>query len=320
VETIKKIVSIQLLYPGAPGYVKHFGQKGGIAMRRTALFLALLAAVLALTGCGGQREEELVMGFVPIKDADSLIEDVTPLADMLSRELGIKVRPFTAVNYVSVVEGLGSGQVDFGFIPPFSYVLAYSESNARVILTALGKDNLPYYRSQFVARADSGITDLSDLRGKKVAFVDPSSTSGYLYPAAHLISLGYDIDRDFETVFAGGHDKALQAVLNGDVDVAATFVDVRTRYPEEFPTALEETVVIGYTREIPNVSVTVRGDMDEELAERITAAFLAIAGDSEGLEMLKTLFNMHGFVRAKDSDYDVVRETAEVLSVDLREQ
>ena len=100
--------------------------------------------------------------------------------------------------------------------------------------------------------------------------------------------------------------------------MAATFVDVRTRYPEEFPTALEETVVIGYTREIPNVSVTVRGDMDEELAERITAAFLAIAGDSEGLEMLKTLFNMHGFVRAKDSDYDVVRETAEVLSVDLR--
>lgn len=287
-------------------------------MKKIALSLAVLLVVLAVAGCSGQKEEELVMGFVPMKDAETLIEEVGPLAEMLSEELGIKVKPFTAVNYVSVVEGLGSGQVDFGFIPPFSYVLANSESDARVILTALGKDGLPAYKSQFMARVDSGITDLSDLTGKKVAFVDPSSASGYLYPAAHLVSLGYDIDKDIDSVFAGGHDKSLQAVLNGDVDVAAAFVDVRTRYPEDFPTAAEEVAVIGYTQDIPNVSVTVRGDMDEEMAEKISAALLAIAEDPEGLAMLKELFNMHGFVRATDADYDVVRQTAETLDVDLR--
>lgn len=287
-------------------------------MKRIALLVAVVLAVTIFAGCSGPKEDVLVMGFVPMKDAESLIEDVAPLAEMLSEKLGVKVKPFTAVNYVSVVEGLGSGQVDFGFIPPFSYVLANSESDARVVLTALGKDGQASYRSQFMARKDSGITDFSNLTGKKVAFVDPSSASGYLYPAAHLVSLGYDIDKDIESVFAGGHDKSLQAVLNGDVDVAAAFVDVRERYAQDFPTALDEVAVLGYTLDIPNVSVTVRGSMDEELSERIATALLEIAEDPEGLAMLKELFNMHGFVRAEDSDYDVVRQTAETLDVDLR--
>ena len=281
------------------------------------MIMALMLLVLGVAGCTGQGEEELVMGFVPMKDAESLIESVEPLAEMLSQELGIKVRAFTAVNYVAVVEGLGSGQVDFGFIPPLSYVLANSESNAQVIMTALRSDGMPYYKSQFVARKDGRIDSLEDLRGKTIAFVDPSSTSGYLFPAAHLIGLGYDIDNDIEMVIAGGHDKTLQALINGDVDAAVMFVDARERYAADFPTAMDVTKVIGYTDEIPNISVTVAGSMEIQMSAKISAALMRIAQDPVGAEMLKDLFNMHGFVPAHDSDYDVIRHTAEALDLDL---
>jgi len=285
-------------------------------MKKTALLLAVLMAFTLISGCfRQQKEEELVMAFVPMKDAESLVESVEPLAELLSKELGIKVKPFTAVNYV--VEGLGSGQVDFGFIPPFSYVLANSESNAQVVLSALRKDGSATYKAQYVVRADSEIDSLEDLAGKKIAFVDPASTSGYLYPAAQLIGLGYDIDKDFQTVYAGGHDKALQAVLNGDVDVAVMFADARQRYAADFPTAIDETKVIGYTEPIPSVSITVRGDMAAEMSEKIASALLAIAEDTEALAILKELFDIHGFVRATDADYQVVREVAEALDVDL---
>lgn len=289
-------------------------------LKKVSLVLVLALVVAVIAGCGGQKEDELIMGFVPMKDAESLIEEVEPLAEMISEQLGITVKPFTAVNYVAVVEGLGSGQVDFGFIPPFSYVLANSESDAQVILSSLRADEKPSYRAQFMARADGEIQDLEDLKGKKVAFVDPASTSGYLYPAAHLMKMGYDIDEDFEAVFAGGHDKAMQAVLNGDVDVAAAFEGVRERYSDEFPTALEELEILEYTEPIPSVSVTVRGDMDAEMAEDIADALLTIAEDEEGLAMLKELFTMYGFVPADDSDFDVVRETAEMLDVDLTDE
>lgn len=287
-------------------------------MKKAAIIVIILMAAAIISGCAGAKEDVLVMGFVPMKDAESLIEDVAPLAAMLSDELGVRVEAFTAVNYVAVVEGLGSGQVDFGFIPPFSYVLANSESEAQVVLTALGSSGLPYYMSQFVARNDSGISSLDDLAGKRIAFVDPSSTSGYLFPAAHLVGLGYDIDADFEIVFAGGHDKSLQAIINGDVDAAVMFVDARERYAADFPTAMDVTRVIGYTEEIPNISVTVAGSMEVKTAAKITAALLKIAEDPQGAKMLKDLFNMHGFIPASDSDYDVIRRTAEALDVDLR--
>lgn len=289
-----------------------------LQLKKTALFLALLIAVTLISGCfGQQKEEELVMAFVPMKDAESLVESVEPLAELLSQELGTKVKPFTAVNYVAVVEGLGSGQVDFGFIPPFSYVLANSESNAQVVLSSLRKDGSATYKAQYVVRTDSEIDSLEDLAGKKIAFVDPASTSGYLYPAAQLIGLGYDIDKDFQTIYAGGHDKALQAVLNGDVDMAVMFADARQRYAADFPAAMEETRIIGYTEPIPSVSITVRGDMDAEMSERIASALLAIAEDPEALAILKELFDIHGFVRATDKDYQIVREVAEALDVDL---
>lgn len=288
-------------------------------MKRIIALLIVLVLAISVVACSAEKEQVLKMGFVPMKDGDSLIESVEPLTEMLSKELGIKVEGFTATNYVGVVEGLGSGQVDFGFIPPFAYVLANSESNAKVILTAINKSGEARYRSQFLVRKDGGIKSFSDIKDHTVAFVDPSSTSGYLFPGAHLITEGIDIEKDIKYVYSGGHDKSLQLLLNGDVDVATTFVDARERYAEDFPTAMEETELLGYTEYIPNISITLRGDMDEELQGKIKDALLKIQESEEGKTLLIELFNMYGFEEATDEDYDVIRTTAETMNVDLKE-
>lgn len=288
-------------------------------MRRLSLVILAVLMIVSLIGCTTKKDEVITMGFVPMRDGDKLIESIEPLTDLLSKELGVKVEGFTATNYVGVVEGLGSGQVDFGFIPPFAYVLANKESNAQVILTALNKDLEAKYRSQFLVRKDSGITSFADIKGKKVAFVDPSSTSGYLFPGAHLVKEGLDIEKDLQYVYSGGHDKSLQLLLNGDVDVATTFVDVRQRYEKDFPNAMEETEILGYTDYIPNISVTIKGDMDKGMQDKIKTALLNIASTDEGKTLLKELFNMYGFAEATDADYEVIRTTAETMNVDLKE-
>lgn len=288
-------------------------------IRRNSIILIVILLIALLAGCSEKKEEVITMGFVPMKDGDQLIESVQPLAELLSEELGIKVEAFTATNYVGVVEGLGSGQVDFGIIPPFAYLLANKESNAEVILTALNNKLESNYRSQFIVRNDSGIENFSDIKGKIVAFVDPSSTSGYLFPGAHLIAEGIDIENDIDYVYSGGHDKSLQLLLNGDVDMATTFVDVRTRYEDDFPGATEVTSILGYTDYIPNISVTVKGDMDKELQDKIGKALLKIADTEKGAPILQELFNIYGFVEATDTDYDVIRETAKSMNVDLKE-
>ena len=284
----------------------------------TLIVMVVIAASL-LIGCGDQ-EDVLTMGFVPMRDGEQLIESLKPLEDLISEEMGITIEAFTATNYVGVVEGLGSGQVDFGFIPPFAYVLANAESDARVAMTVLNARGESSYRSQFLVREDSEIESFEDLYGKTVAFVDPSSTSGYLFPGAHLYDLGIDIEEDITYLYSGGHDQSLQLLLSGDVDVAVTFVDARDRYKEDFPNAMEEARVLGYTMDIPNISVTISSSMDLETEKKLQEALLKVAETEEGAKLLEELFNIHGFVIAEDSDYDIIRDTAKTMNVDLANQ
>lgn len=287
--------------------------------RILGIIITTIIASTVLIGCSGE-EEVLTMGFVPMRDGEQLIESLEPLEEMISEKMGITVEAFTATNYVGVVEGLGSGQVDFGFIPPFAYVLANAESDARVALTVLNARGESSYRSQFLVSEKSDIESFEDLYGKTLAFVDPSSTSGYLFPGAHLYDQGIDIEEDITYLYSGGHDQSLQLLLSGDVDAAVTFVDARERYKEDFPDALEKTRVLGYTRDIPNISVTISDSMDGEKEEKLQEALIEIAATEEGAELLAELFNIHGFVIAEDQDYNIIRDTAKTMNVDLSNQ
>lgn len=284
------------------------------------IFLAFALVLTMLVGCNQQEEKALVMGFVPHKDGDKLIEEIAPLEEMLSKELGMKVKGFTATNYVSVVEGFGSGEVDFGIIPPFASVLATNEFKAKPILVVVNKKGETTYKSQILVRKDSGIKSLEDIKGKKVAFVEASSTSGYLFPAALMKENGIDLKNDIQPIFAGGHDKALQLLLNGDVDVATTFVDVRERYAKEFPDAMSKTEVLEYTAPIPGISVTVSSKMDAAMVENVQNALIAISNTEEGKELLSKLFNIYGFNKASVEDYEIIKKTAEIMEINLRDQ
>lgn len=286
-------------------------------IKKIVLLSLIFIIGLSLIGCNKEKEKVIKMGFVPLRDGDKLIESVEPLAEMLTEEIGTKVEAFTATNYVGVVEGLGSGQVDFGIIPPLAYVLANKESDAKVILTALNKEGEATYRSQYLVRDDSNINELKDVKGKKVAFVDPSSTSGYLFPGADMISKGIDLEKDITYSYSGGHDKSIQLLLNGDVDIAPTFVDAREKFTNEFPEAMDKTKVLGYTADIPNISVTLRGDMNDEIGNKIKTALIKIGNSEEGKKLLGELFNIYGFEEATDEDYQIIKDTAKIMNVDL---
>lgn len=286
--------------------------------KRNLILLAISLIMIFTTACGGKdKDEALIMGFVPLVDAETLVESLEPLSEMLTESMGQEVKEFTATNYVGVVEGLGSGQVDFGIIPPFAYALAHQESGAEVILTAVDEDGSSGYTSIILVREDSDIRDIQDLRGKNIAFVDPSSTSGYLFPGAHLIENGIDLEKDITYQYSGGHDKSLQLLLNGDVDAIATFEHNVTRYEKDFPSAKEETRQIAKTDTIPGVSVTVSPSMDEATKEKLIKTLTGLSEMPEAQELMIDLFNIHGFKPATAEDYQIITTTAKIMDVEL---
>ena len=291
-------------------------------MKKILLALFSFIFVFSIVGCSTKtetkKEEKVIkMGFVPLKNSEKLVEDLKPISDYLSERLGVKVEAFTASNYIGVVEGLGSGSVDFGIIPPFSSLLAQKQSNAKPILTSKGKSGKPGYTAELYVRKDSGIKSLQDVKGKKVAFVDPSSSSGYIYPGAMLVNAGLNLDKDISYQFSGGHDKSLQLLLNKDVDVIATFDGVEDRYAKDFPQAKTDIQKLATSDMIPGVMVTTSDKMDKELQKKLEQALRDIEKDPKLKELFTKMFSITGFTDVDQEAYKKVEATAKIMNVDL---
>lgn len=270
-----------------------------------------------------EKPTKLILGFVPSVEADKAVANAKPLADYLSKELGIPVESFVSTDYVGLIEAMASKKVDIGSLPTLGYVLAKDKSAADVILKTAReipatKEVKTTYHSMFIARADSGIKSIEEAKGKRMAFVDAASASGNLFPRYFLKKKNIDPETFFaQSMFAGGHDSAVRAVYNGQVDVAAVYDDARNKVEKTLPDVKTKVVKIGETDEIPNDTISVRAGLDPELIKKIKDAFLKYAKTEEGKATLKTIYEVEGFAEAQDGDYDVVRDVAKELNVPL---
>lgn len=168
----------------------------------------------------------LVVGAVPAEESASLRESFDGLLRVLEADLGIDVEFFQTADYAAIVEAQIAGRVHLASYGPFSYVLATDSGAGIEAFGALvdAADAAPGYRSYGIARVDTlGIDELADLAGRKVCFVDPASTSGYLYPTAGLLAAGIDPGSDITPVFVGGHDASVLAVHAGECDAGFAY-------------------------------------------------------------------------------------------------
>jgi phosphonate transport system substrate-binding protein len=170
----------------------------------------------------------LTYGAVPAENAQEIGDYVTP--QIIADELGVEIEFIQATDYAGVIEGMISEKVDLGGFGGFSYVIA-TGNGADIDVAGLWSDasgdGLGDYRSYLVTQADN--TDINapaDLAGKKVCFVDPGSTSGFLFPSAALLAEDLDPSEnseDIDAFFAGGHDASALAVANGDCDAGFAY-------------------------------------------------------------------------------------------------
>jgi phosphonate transport system substrate-binding protein len=264
-----------------------------------------------------QAIREVTLALTPSRDPTLLHEVGGELGTYLSRHLGAPVRVQVASDYAGVIEALRSQLVDVAFLTAVGYVLAAREAGAEIAVKALRGGRADYAARIFVLQ-ESAITQLADLRGKTIAFVDPASSSGYIYPMVLLVKERLVRDRDpktffKESIFAGGHDAALLSVLNGSVDAAAAFDEAPERILKD-PRKAARFRPIAETARIPNDGAALRRGLGAELKTRITSSLLAL-NTTEGIDLLRRLYNIDGLVPAHDSDYDPVREAVDLLGV-----
>ncbi|MFI5339545.1 MAG: phosphate/phosphite/phosphonate ABC transporter substrate-binding protein [Candidatus Methylomirabilales bacterium] len=286
-------------------------------MRRRSALLLILQVLIAgvLFGSGSAAAEELKFGFTPVLSEAEMRAEFEPLMTYLSDAIGQKVVLYIAKNYGDLRTQMEAGAVDIGSFSPFAYVDAARGGKVRIIAQSI-LDGSATYRGLIVARKDSGLRTVADLEGKRFAFVDPKSASGYVYPRAMLIERGVTPERYFkETIFAGGHDKVIEAVLEGRVDGGAIYDGaLGVAKAKGLPT--ENLVTLASTDPIPHDAIAVRIGMDEALAKKIQTALVDLDKSEAGRRVIaNSKKKLTGHVIAEDSLFDVVRRTAKIAGM-----
>jgi phosphonate transport system substrate-binding protein len=273
---------------------------GGCAM------LATIAGARALAAAGS-----LKLAFIPQENPEKLLGDIRVITDYLSGEIGVPVEGFVTLDHAAAVEALRTGGADISFSGALPYVLAHDQVGAEVLLSEVYRGR-PSYTARIFVRKGAGIDELADLENKTVAFADPISESGYLYPLemladAGLIERGSDPQRFFKRVyFAGGYQQAIQAVANGLVDAAGVseFADLLLS-----PLQQSEVKWIAESKPIPAHAVIARKGLDPDLKQRFVDAMLKL-NEPENRWLLQHVYAPDGYIRVGHDAYEPVAAVA----------
>ena len=299
-----------------------------------------------------EAPEELVIGFVPSSEAAQLVEDIQPLADYLTEQLGIPVTGTVSNDYTGMVTAMETGQAHIAALPPYGLIQAIDRADAEVILQSERFGSGTYHTQFFTNDPDTyctvsdveentrviedeevtflncngtarendetpegpiGLEALGNIEpGTTVSFVEQSSASGYIFPATVLIGAGIDPEADVEPLFPGSHDGSVIAVCEGDAEVGVSFDDARTVATTDCDIA-NEVVVFAYGPEIPNDGIAVAGGLPDDLKQQIADALMAYAETEEGAETLEAIYQITAFTEPNLEALDLVRQAVDEL-------
>ncbi len=251
----------------------------------------LLADKPLPVGSGASRDwrtevKELRIGVTGPENAAARMGRLDRYTRLLSERLGIKASFVQASDYAGIVQAMASKQIELAVVGASAYASMYDETGGNVepLVTNREIDGSTGYFAALFVRADSPYKTLGDLKGKTVAYPDPNSTSGYLFPRAFMRQRGIDPDAFFgKSGFSGGHNQTVVAVLHKQYDAGLTWTsgvgDPKEGYsrgtfrimaaarPLELD--MKDIRVIELFGPIPNGPTVVRKDLPQELKDRL---------------------------------------------------
>lgn len=258
------------------------------------LLAALLtSAALAAPAFAQDTISEFRIGILGGENAQDRMNSNECFRAYTEELLGVPTRLFAPADYNGVMQGLLGGTIDLAWLGPSSYAGVYLSDPEAIepILVKVNVDGSYGYHAIGFARSDSGIASFDDLKGKKFAFGDPNSGSGYLIPRIEIEDNGYSLTPgEFfsDVVFSGGHEQSIIGVVNGDFDASVTWADGLGEWEDGYNSGalrkasdaglvdMNDLVEIWKSNVIPEGPIVVRKALPERVKIEMTAMMAAL--------------------------------------------
>jgi phosphonate transport system substrate-binding protein len=293
---------------------------GVLAVAAVAAAVAAFSAVATASGkpsaCPGSS---VSFGVEPYDSGAKFVGAYKTLTGLLTKKLGCTVKLYIATNYTAEVEAMRAKKLDIGEFGPLGYIFAHQLAKAIPVAVFGTKDRKPVtYTAALWVPADSAIQSVADLKGHTIAFSDPGSTSGNLFPRYALLKAGLDPDSDVKIQFAGSHTASLLALVNGKVDAGEVNSQQEATATASGQFDASKFRTIWRSAPIPNDPITVRGDLPASFRAAITKALLSLTPAQ--LKQLDTELGVDSgpMIPGRDSLYNQIRDLVQVEKIDIQ--
>jgi phosphonate transport system substrate-binding protein len=281
-------------------------------MKRRSL-IAGLATLPVMAQAQPRDPQRLRVALLPDENASTIIQNAQPLRAHLERALSKQIEIVVTTDYSSMIEAMRFGRIEVAYFGPFSYVLAKSRAPGIEPFAVGVERGSPTYQSVMIAQAGGPVRELADIRGRPFGFGDQASTSSHLVPRATILQRASLVGgRDYRVVHLGTHDAVARAVQGGQIPAGALSKPILDTLIRRGTIDAARIVEIGLSEPIPNYPMVLQGNLAEPLKAAIRAAFI----DLRDAEVLRS-FRVEGFAPTNDEAYNVLRETARLLELDL---
>jgi phosphonate transport system substrate-binding protein len=280
-------------------------------IRSTAVAgIAFMAALSVFSP--GPAAAEIRLVTVPRLSAAELQAMFAPLTEYLTREVGEKVTLVVPKNFDGVTEAVKTGKADLGFVNPLIYIQMKKSINIEPLALSSEVKSGTRIRGIIIARKDSSINQLQDLKGKKFSFVEEDSPAGHIFQKLLLSRAGFDVKKDIVMLpYAKTHEGVVTAVFNKTADAGG----VREEQLDKMKGSLDTTQlrIVGYTDYFPNWPVFSTPSLKKETVDKIRTALLKLKPNDPQNEKILGPVRLTGFIPVSDREYDDLRAAAKLV-------
>ncbi|MBD2343852.1 substrate-binding domain-containing protein [Anabaena subtropica] len=257
---------------------------------------------------------KLKIGILATQNLPEQQQIIKPLDDYLETSLGRQIDFLIAKDYEEVINWLIEDELDLAYLGPVAYLKAVDRgAKIQPLVTSIDKHTgQPWYRACILVKNNSSIKTLKDLKGKRVAFVNKSSTSGYLMPLANLRKVNIYPEQDFaKVIYAGNHSKSIKALEDGIVDAAATNVSSYLALQKSGKITPQNYRLIWESVPIPNFPIVVSKKLSSELVQQLKRVFISTP---EGIKNILGT-ESSGYTLINPDDYAPIQKLRQELNL-----
>lgn len=246
---------------------------------------------------------EYVFAVNPLHSPVRLFSIYQPMVDIVNQQAAdFRLKLETSESFAAFEAKLAKRTVHFALANPYQTLTA--EKTGYRVFAKRGDDEK--VRGIVLVRKDSGIKEISDLKGATISFPAPTALFGSMMPKYFLKKQGLDVDRDAHPVYVGTQDSAILNVYQGQAKAGCSWLGLWEQLVAEKPELAETLVVKWLTEPLINNSLMARDDIPEPHVRKVRDSILSLQTTEAGRAVLKKM-NLTRYDPATSETYEPVR-------------